>query len=124
MQPVGAIKKGVDRVLNGITRMIGTRGDPNDPLFPTLTFYFVRLVETLATYVTLFEHLSSPKLLPITPSDIMTRVWDLINRKRKWQAIARGENVEKLCREFHFAAPPSPEGQPQPPMAPQGELLQ
>ena len=93
MQPVGAIKKGVDRVLNGIVRMIGTRGDPNDPLFPTLTFYFVRFVETLAAYVTLFEHLSSPKLLPITPSDLMTRVWDLINRNRKWQAIARGENV-------------------------------
>jgi hypothetical protein len=108
MQPVGAIKKGVDRVLNGIVRMIGTRGDPNDPLFPTLTFYFVRFVETLATCVTLFEHLSSPKLLPITPSDIMTRVWGLINRSRKWKAIAKGENVEKLFREFHFAAPPSP----------------
>ena len=124
MQPVGAIKKGVDRVLNGIVRMIGTRGDPNDPLFPTLTLYFVRFVETLTNYVTLYEHLSSPKLLPITPSDIMARVWGLINRNKKWQAIARGENVEKLFREFHVAAPPSPEGQPQPPPAPQGELLQ
>ena len=73
MQPVGAIKKGVDRVLNGIVRMIGARGDSNDPLFPTLTLYFVRFVETLATYVKLFEHLSSPKLLPLTPSDLMTR---------------------------------------------------
>jgi hypothetical protein len=109
MQPVGAIEKGVDRVLNGIVRMIGARGDPNDPLFPTLTFYFVRFVETLAAYVTLFEHLSSPKLLPITPNDLMTRVWDLINRDRKWKAIARGENVEKLFRKFHFAAPPLPE---------------
>ena len=54
MQPVGAIKKGVDRVLNGIVRMIGARGDPNDPLFPTLTFYLVRFVETLTTYATLY----------------------------------------------------------------------
>ncbi|MFM7988422.1 MAG: hypothetical protein ACKPKO_54830, partial [Candidatus Fonsibacter sp.] len=86
LKPVGAIKKGVNSVLNGIVSMIGERGDPDDPddpLFPTLTFYLVRLAETLATYVTLYEHLSSSKLLSITPSDLMARVWDLINRNKE-----------------------------------------
>ncbi|MFM7987847.1 MAG: hypothetical protein ACKPKO_51900 [Candidatus Fonsibacter sp.] len=73
-KPVGAIKKGVNSVLNGIESMIGKRGDHDDPLFPTLTFDLVRLAETLATYATLYEHLSSSKLLPITPSDLTTRV--------------------------------------------------
>ncbi len=53
LKPVNAIKRGVNSVLNGIVSMIGERGDPNDPIFPTLTFYFVRLAETLATYATL-----------------------------------------------------------------------
>ncbi|MFM7988356.1 MAG: hypothetical protein ACKPKO_54495, partial [Candidatus Fonsibacter sp.] len=95
--------------------MIGERGDPNDPLFPTLTFYFVRLAETLATYVTLYEHLSSSKLLPITPSDLMNRAWDLINRNKEWSKLAKGDNVEKPFREFHFTTPPSPEDVPRPP---------
>ncbi|MFM7983013.1 MAG: hypothetical protein ACKPKO_27185 [Candidatus Fonsibacter sp.] len=61
--------------------------------------------EMLATYVTLYEHLSSSKLLPITPSDLMTRVWDLINRKREWKALSKGGNVEELFREFNFVDP-------------------
>ena len=48
LRPVGAIKNGVNKVLNSITRMIGDRGDENDALSPTLSFYFVRLAETLA----------------------------------------------------------------------------
>ncbi|MFM7984662.1 MAG: hypothetical protein ACKPKO_35595, partial [Candidatus Fonsibacter sp.] len=108
LKPVNAIKKGVNSVLNGIVGMIGKRGDPNDPLFPTLTFYFVRLAETLA-YMTLYEHLISSKLLPITPNDLMTRVWDLINRSKEWSKLYKGDNVEKLFREFHFTTPPSPD---------------
>ena len=61
--------------------------------------------KTLAAYVMLYEHISSSKLLPITPSDMTTRVWDLINRKTAWKDIAKGDNVEKLFREFHFNAP-------------------
>ena len=56
------------------------------------------MAETLATYVTLYEHISSSKLLPITPSDLTTRVWDLINRNKAWKDIAKGDNVEKLLR--------------------------
>ena len=53
------------------------------------------MAETLATYVTLYEHISSSKLLRRTPSDLTTRVWDLINRKKAWRDIAKGENVEQ-----------------------------
>ena len=116
LKPIGAIKNGVHKVLNGIVSMIGARrSGPDDPLFPTLTFYFVRLAETLATYVTLYEHLRSSKLLPITPSDLTTRVWDLINSNNEWQTIAKGDFVEKLFREFHFTSPPIPEVPPRPP---------
>ena len=62
------------------------------------------MAETLAAYVTLYEHISSSRLLPITPSDLTTRVWDLINRKKAWKDIAKGDNVEKLFKEFHFNA--------------------
>ena len=89
LQSVGNMKNGVNRVINNLVRMIGTRGDPNDPLHPTLIFYFVRMAETLANYVTMYEHINSSKLLPITPSNMTTRVWDLINRKKAWKDIAR-----------------------------------
>ena len=56
------------------------------------------MAETLATYVTLYKHISSSKLLPITPSDLTTRVWDLINRNKACKDIAKGENVENLFR--------------------------
>ena len=115
LKPVGAIKKGANKVLNGILSMIGARGDPDDPLFPALTFYFVRLADTFAAYVTLYEHLSSSKLLPITPRDLMTRAWDLINHNKEWQSLAKGDFAEKLFREFHFTSPPSPEEPPRPP---------
>ena len=92
------MKNGVYRVINSVVRMIGTRDDPNDPLHPTLIFYFVRMAETLAAYVTLYAHISSSRLLPITPSDLTTRVWDLINRKKACKDIAKGDNVEKLFR--------------------------
>ena len=115
LKPIGAIKTGAHKVLNGIVSMIGARrSGPDDPLFPTLTFYFVRLAETLATYVTLYEHLRSSKLLPITPSDLTTRVWDLINSNNEWQTIAKGDFVEKLFREFHFTPPPISEVPPRP----------
>jgi hypothetical protein len=29
----------------------------------------------------LYEHIGSPKLLPVTPSDLTARVWNLINQK-------------------------------------------
>ena len=106
LRPVGAIKNGVNKVLNSITRMIGGRDDENDALSPTLSFYFVRLAETLAAYVMLYEHIGSSKLLPITPSDLTTRVWDLINHKKAWRDIAGRKNVERLFREFDFPAPP------------------
>ena len=54
----------------------------------------------------LYEHLASSRLLPITPSDLTTRVWDVINHKKEWTDIAGGENVAKLFREFEFTAPP------------------
>jgi hypothetical protein len=74
LQTVGTMKNGARRAINNIVRMIGARGDPDDPLHPTLIFYFVRMAETLAAYVTLYEHISSSKLLPITPSDLTPRV--------------------------------------------------
>jgi hypothetical protein len=104
LQSVGNMKNGVNRVIDSVVRTIGARGDPNDPLHPTLIFYFVRMAEALAAYVTLYEHISSSRLLPITPSDLTTRVWDLINRKKAWKNIAKGDNVEKLFKEFHFNA--------------------
>ena len=104
MQPIGAIKNGVNKVLNSITRMITNRED--DQLSPTTTFYFVRMVETLAAYVMLYEHIGSAKLLPITPSDLTTRVWDIIDHKKAWRDIAGHKNAEKLFREFEFPAPP------------------
>ena len=107
LRPVGAIKNGVNKVLNNITRMIGGRDDENDALSPTLSFYFVRLAETLAAYVMLYEHIRSSRLLPITPSDLATRVWDLINHKKAWRDIAGRKNVERLFREFDFPAPPA-----------------
>jgi len=106
LRPVGAIKNGVNKVLNSITRMIGGKDDENDALSPTLSFYFVRLAETLAAYVMLYEHIRSSRLLPITPSDLATRVWDLINHKKAWRDIAGRKNVERLFREFDFPAPP------------------
>ena len=42
LRPVGAIKNGVNKVLNNIIRMIGDRDDANYALSPSLTFYFVR----------------------------------------------------------------------------------
>ena len=58
LQSVGNMKNGVNRAINSLVRMIGTRDDPNDPLHPTLIFYCVRMAETLATYVTLYEHIN------------------------------------------------------------------
>jgi hypothetical protein len=107
LRPVGAIKNGTNKVLNSITRMIGDRDDENDALSPTLSFYFVRLAETLAAYVMLYEHIRSSRLLPITPSDLATRVWDLINHKKAWRDIAGIKNVERLFREFNLPAPPA-----------------
>ena len=104
LRPVGTIKNGVNKVLNSITRMISNRGD--DQLIPTSTFYFVRLVETLAAYVMLYEHIGSAKLLPITPSDLTTRVWGIINQKNAWKDIAGRKNVKNLFGEFKFPAPP------------------
>ena len=46
LRPVGAIKHGVTNVLNNTTRMINN-GDPNNPLVPTVSFYFVRLARRL-----------------------------------------------------------------------------
>jgi hypothetical protein len=97
LRPVGAIKNGVNNVINSITRMVRDRDD-SDPLMPTVTFYFVRLIEALAAYIMLYEHLASSSLLPITPSDLATRVWDVINHKKAWKDIAKGDNVEKLFR--------------------------
>ncbi|MFM7988441.1 MAG: hypothetical protein ACKPKO_54925, partial [Candidatus Fonsibacter sp.] len=54
----------------------------------------------------LYEHIGSSQLLPITPSDLTTRVWDIINHKKAWKYIAGRKNVEKLFREFNFPAPP------------------
>ena len=105
LRPVGAIKNGLNKVINSITRMARDRDD-SDPLMPTVTLYFVRLIETLAAYIMLYEHLASSRLLPITPSDLTTRVWDVINHKKAWKDIAGGENVANLFREFEFAAPP------------------
>ncbi|MFM8490639.1 MAG: hypothetical protein ACKN9X_01700, partial [Candidatus Methylopumilus sp.] len=91
LRPVGAVKKRINTVLNSITRMIGDRDDDND---------------TLAAYVMLYEHIGSSQLPPITPSDLTTRVWDIINHKKAWKDIAARKNVEKLLREFNFPAPP------------------
>ena len=93
LQSVGNMKNGVNRVLNSVVRMIGTRDDPNDPLHPTLIIYFVRMAEALTAYVMLYEHISSSKLLPITPSDLTTRVWDLINGEGEFKYIAKRETV-------------------------------
>ena len=60
----------------------------------------------LAAYVMLYEHIGSSQLLPITPSDLTTRVWDIINHKKAWTDIAARKNVKKLFREFNFPAPP------------------
>ena len=73
---------------------------------PTMTFYFDRLIAALAAYIMLYVHLASSRLLPITPSDLTTRVWDVINHKKAWKDIAGGKNVEHLFREFEFAVPP------------------
>ena len=104
LRPVGAIKNGLNNVINNITRMVRDRDD-SDPLMPTVTFYFVQLIEALAAYIMLYEHLACSRLLPITPSDLTTRVRDVINHKKAWQDIAGGENVANLFREFEFAAP-------------------
>jgi len=96
LRPVGAIKSGLNSVINSITRM-ARDGDDSDPLMPTVTFYFVRLIEALAAYIMLYEHLASSSLLPITPSDLATRVWDVINHKKAWKDIAGGrERRESL----------------------------
>ena len=97
LQPVSAIKNGLNNNINNITRMARDRDD-SDPLMPTMTLYFVQLIETLAAYIMLYEHLASSSLLPITPSDLATRVWDVINHKKAWKDIAKGDNVEKLFR--------------------------
>jgi hypothetical protein len=95
LRPVGAIKHGVNKVLNNITRMIRGKDNDDDALSPTLSFYFVRLAETLAAYVMLYEHIGSSKLLPITPSNLTTQVWDLINQKRAWRDIAGNKKNKK-----------------------------
>ncbi|MFM7978493.1 MAG: hypothetical protein ACKPKO_04180, partial [Candidatus Fonsibacter sp.] len=106
LRPVGAIKNSVNTVLNSITRTIGNKDDENDSLSPTLSLYFVRLAETLAPYVMLYKHIGSSQLLPMPPSDLTTRVWDIINHKKAWKDIAGRKNVEKLFRKFNFPAPP------------------
>jgi hypothetical protein len=105
LRPVGAIKNGLNKVSNSITRMARDRDD-SDPLMPTMTLYFVRLIETLAAYIMLYEHLASSRLLPITPSDLTAQVWGVINQNKAWEDISEGENVAKLCTEFNFTAPP------------------
>ena len=89
LRPVGTIKNGLNNVINSITRMVRDRDD-SDPLMPTVTFCFVRLIETLAAYIMLYGHLASSGLLPITPSDLTTRVWGVINHKKAWKDIAGG----------------------------------
>jgi chromosome segregation protein len=54
------------------------------------------LLETLAAYGFLYERLSSSRLLPITPSDLTTRVWDIVNHNKAWKDIAGSKNVKKL----------------------------
>ena len=98
LRPVGAIMNGANKVINSITLMVRERDD-SDPMMPNATLYFVRLIETLAAYVLLYEHLASSRLLPITPSDLATRVWGIINRKKAWKDIAGSKSVEKLFRE-------------------------
>ncbi|MFM7985652.1 MAG: hypothetical protein ACKPKO_40705, partial [Candidatus Fonsibacter sp.] len=86
--------------------MVGDRDARNCSLSPTLTFYFVRFAETLAAYVMLYEHIGSSRLLPITPSDLTTRVLDIINHKKAWRDIAGRRTVERLFKEFNFPATP------------------
>ena len=107
---VVAIKSGVNRVVNSITRMIGDRDADTDALTPTLTFYFAWLVETLAAYAMLYEHIGLSRLLPATPSDLMTRVWDLIDQKKAWRDIAGRNNVDKALQRVqlsHCASTPA-----------------
>ncbi|MFM7985452.1 MAG: hypothetical protein ACKPKO_39670, partial [Candidatus Fonsibacter sp.] len=81
---------------------------PNtDVRTPTLTFYFARLAEPRAAYVMLYEHIGSSNLLPITLSDLMTRVRGLINQKKVWREIAGRKNAEQLFKEFNFPGPPT-----------------
>ncbi|MFM7985369.1 MAG: hypothetical protein ACKPKO_39255, partial [Candidatus Fonsibacter sp.] len=101
----GVIKNSVNQVLSN-TQVTGDNDDENDALSLTLSLYFVRLAETLAAYVMLYEHIGSSRLLPITPSDLTTRVWDIINHKKAWRDIAGIKNVERLFRELNFPAPP------------------
>ncbi|MFM7981409.1 MAG: hypothetical protein ACKPKO_19045, partial [Candidatus Fonsibacter sp.] len=50
----------------------------------------------------LYEHIGSSQLIPITPSDLTTRVWDIMNHKKAWRDIAGRKNVEELFRELNF----------------------
>ena len=95
LRPVGAIKNGLNNVINNISRMVRNRDD-SDPLMPTATFYFLRLIEALAAYIMLYEHLASSRLLPITPSDLTTRVWDVINHKKGMARHRWGARMSRI----------------------------
>ncbi|MFM7978208.1 MAG: hypothetical protein ACKPKO_02740, partial [Candidatus Fonsibacter sp.] len=69
-------------------------------------FDFVRLAETLAAYVMLYEHIGTSRLLPVTPSDLATRFLGIINCKKAWRDIAGRKNIGRAFKEFNFPAPP------------------
>ena len=55
-----------DELITLITSIARNMGDNDDPLRPTLSFYFVRRVEALAVYDLMDEYIRSSKLLNIT----------------------------------------------------------
>lgn len=74
---------------------------------PIMTTYCIRMVETLAAYVVLYEHIGSSKLLPITPNDLTTRARGRINQNNTWKDIAGRKIVDQLFKEFKLPAPPT-----------------
>jgi hypothetical protein len=97
LSPIGSIRGGLLKLVTSITRKMSAT---DNPLRPTLNFYFVRFIEALAVYDLMYEYIKSAKLLRITSEDAKARAQDLINQKAACRSIAAHDDVRSLFRDF------------------------
>ena len=111
--PVGLIRNRLMKLIASVERKMA-RND--DPLRPTLSFYFVRCVEALAAYGLMYSYIKSGKLIQITSEDVQARIPELLQGKPNWRSVANHDDVKSLFRVFVFSSGGTDNGGP--PLAP------
>ena len=72
----------------------------DDPLRPTLSFYFVRCVEALAVYDLMYAYIKSTKRIQVTSKDVKARVSELLTGKPNWQSVANHNDINPLLQKL------------------------